>query len=324
MRLETGAPASSPEIQRSLDRVAEIGASLNDPALGVLPLALVGLNKVFVGPIREGVRALEEAIPLMDRRGDFIGAAFARGWLAIGHAYLGNFAEAEAAARYASEQAAAKGDLIAQLDAQIAEAIVRSQRGDLDEALPIAKACVERSEQTGATACAVVSSFVLGDVYQRQGRYREARDALQMSITIAPVTGADNVWPPTIQAWLGLNAATLGDETDIAWDEAIRAARTVDNRPGEAGILGKRGEALLRRGDPVAALEHFEASAALWEAEGARPPLARTLRGWGEALRAAGRVTEGNEKLQRALTLLTELGIQREADEVAQALVADA
>lgn len=323
VRLESGERANTPDVQRSLDRVAEIGASLDDPALGVLPLALIGLNKVFVGPIREGVAALESAIPLMDKRGDFIGAAFARGWLAIGYAYLGEFDRAEAAARYATEQAAAKGDLIAQLDAQIAEAMVRSQRGNLDEALPIAKACVERSEQTGATACAVVSSFVLGDVYQRQGRFREAREALQVGIKFAPVTGADSVWRPTLQAWLGLNAATLGDDDEVGWDEALEAARQVRNRPGEAGILDKRAEALARRGEVEAALPFFEASAAIWDEQGARPPLARTLRGWGEALRAAGRVEDGDEKLRASLTLLEGMGIEREASEV-RALLASA
>ena len=322
MRLEKGEQANTPEVQRSLDRVAQIGASLNDPALGALPLALVGLNKVFVGPIREGVAALEDAIPLMDARGDFIGAAFARGWLAIGYGYLGDFDKAEAAARFATEQAAAKGDLIAQLDAQIAEAMVRSQRGQLDEALPIAQACVERSAQTGATACAVVSSFVLGDVYQRQGRFREARDALQIGITLAPVTGADSVWRPTLQAWLGFNAATLGDDDETGWDEALDAARQVRNRPGEAGIHGKRAEALARRGDHEAALQFFEESAAIWEEQGARPPLARTLRAWGESLRAVGREDEGVGKLNQSLALLDELGIEREAAEVREVLAA--
>lgn len=320
MHLEKGEPATTPAVQHSLDRVAQVGASLDDPSLGALPLALIGLNKVFVGPIREGVEALEEAIPLMERRGDFIGAAFARGWLAIGYSDLGEFDKAEVASRYATEQAA-KGDLIAQLDAQIAEAMLRAARGQLDEALPIARACLERSEQTGATACAVVSSFVLGDVYQRQGRFLEAREALQMGIRFAPVTGADSVWRPNLQAWLGFNAATLGDpESDEGWDEVLAAARQIGNRPGQAGILGKRAQALASLGDWGAALPNFEAAAAIWDEEGARPHLARVLRGWGNALRAAGRAEEGDEKLRRALALFEEMGIEAEAGEVRQTL----
>jgi hypothetical protein len=101
IQLEAGIKATEPSIQRSLKRVSEVGVELNDPSLGALPLALVGLNKVFLGPIREGVKALEEAIPLMEQRRDFIGAAFSRGWLAIGYAMLGDFDKAESAEQHA-------------------------------------------------------------------------------------------------------------------------------------------------------------------------------------------------------------------------------
>ncbi len=317
MRLEAGVPPTEPAVQRSLDRVAEIGVSLDDPSLGALPLALIGLNQVFVGPIREGVAALEQAIPLMERRHDFIGAASARGWLAIGYATLGEFDKAELATRYAIEQAA-HGDVIAQLDAQIADAIVQATRGELDAALPIAEQCVALSQETGATACTVVSSWVLGDVYQRQGRYADARSALQQAIRLAPVTGADMVWRPTIRAWLGLNAAAMGDPDapDSDWEDALEAARRINNRPGVAGILWKRAQARARHGDFSNALADFEAGAELMTAEGARPNLARLLRGWGEALRATGRAAEGDKKLGEALALFVEMAITREAEEV--------
>ena len=155
-RMGRGERTSDPEVKRSLDRVAEIGDALQDPTLRAMQLAVIGITQVFAGPIREGVIELEKAVPLLEQRQDFIGAAFARGALAIGLARLGEFDKAEQAARYATELAA-NGDLIAQLDAQIAESVVRSERGQLDEAIPIARSCVERSEETGATACAVVS-----------------------------------------------------------------------------------------------------------------------------------------------------------------------
>jgi len=185
-RMGRGERTSDPDVKRSLDRITDIGDALHDPSLRALQLAVIGLNQIFTGPIREGVTALEEAVPLMDQRQDFIGAAFARGALAMGYAHLGDFDKAEKAARYATEVAAG-GDLIAQLDAQIAESVVRSERGQLDEAVPIAQACVQRAEETGATACAVVSSWVLGDVYHRQGRLREARETLQRGNELALV-----------------------------------------------------------------------------------------------------------------------------------------
>jgi hypothetical protein len=97
-RMQRGEKATEPLVKRSLDRIAEIGEALHDPSLRALQLAVIGLNQVFTGPIREGVSALEEAVPLLEQRQDFIGAAFARGALAIGYAHLGEFDKAEKAA----------------------------------------------------------------------------------------------------------------------------------------------------------------------------------------------------------------------------------
>jgi tetratricopeptide (TPR) repeat protein len=322
IQLEAGIKATEPSIQRSLKRVSEVGVELNDPSLGALPLALVGLNKVFLGPIREGVEALEKAIPLMEQRRDFIGAAFSRGWLAIGYAMLGDFDKAESAEKHAIEEAAS-GDLIAQLDAEIARAMIRSLRGELDDALPIARACLERSQETGATACTVVSAWVLGDVYQRQGRFDAAREALQLGVDLAPASGsAEPVWRPTLQAWLGTAQAMLGvsDPRDERWEEALAASRIIDNQVGEAGILWKRAEVRAQNGQHEQAIVDFQRSAAIQEDEGTRPTLARVLRGLGRSLRALQRTSEGNEALRRALSLFEELGIVREADEVRREL----
>jgi tetratricopeptide (TPR) repeat protein len=314
-RLQGGEPPSDPDVKRSLDRITEIGEVLHDPSLRAMPLALVGLSQVFGGPIRDGVRKLEEAVPLLERREDFIGAAFARGALAIGYGTLGQFEAAEEAVRNARELAAS-GDLIAQLDALIAESWVRSLRGQLDEAVPLAQACVTRAEETGAVACAVASSWVLGDAYQRQGRLEEAREVLARGAELAMIVDR-KAWHPTLRAWLGSTRAALGEaEGDQDWDEALVTARSIGNRVGEAGILWKRAEAAARRGETDAALEAFEAGATIAEALEARPQLARVLRGWGDALRAAGRGAEGDEVLRRALALFEEMGIRGEAEAV--------
>lgn len=323
-RMQAGERSTDPRVKHSLDRVAEIGEALQDPSLRALQLAVVGLMQVFTGPIRDGVGALEEAVPLLEQRKDVIGAAFARGALAMGYAHLGEFDKAEKAARYATELAA-DGDLIAQLDAQIAESVVHSERGRLAEAEPLAQACVARSEETGASACAVASSWVLGDVYQRQGRFEEARQTLQRGSDLALVVDR-KFWRPSIQAWLGASATAPGDPAaaEENWEEALATARSIGNHFGEAGILWKRAEASVRLGEIEAALADFAASAAILEGFGARPRLARVLRGWGEALGAVGRTAESSATLDRALRLFDELGIVAEADAVRAMLAGDA
>ena len=323
-RMGRGERASDPEVKRSLERVTEIGDELHDPSLRALQLAVIGLNQVFTGPIREGVSALEEAVPLMEQRQDFIGAAFARGALAMGYARLGEFDKAEKAAQYATELAAG-GDVIAQLDALIAESVVRSERGQLDEAIPIAQACVLRAEETGATACVIISSWVLGDVFQRQGRLQEARQALQRGNELALVVDR-TFWRPTLQAWLGTSATVLGDfaAADGSWEEPLATARSIGNHFGVAGILQKRAEASAHRGDLESALADFAASSTILEELGTRPQLARVLRGWGETLRSAGRTAESEATLHRSLSLFEQMGLAPEAEAVRATLNGEA
>jgi tetratricopeptide (TPR) repeat protein len=288
---------------------------VGDPSLIAMPLALVGTNQVFAGPVREGVAALEQALPLLHGRRDSIGVAFARGSLAMGYAALGEFDKAEDAVQRATEMAAAQGDLIAQLDALIAESVVRSARGELEAAVPLAERCVSWGEETGATGCVMVSAWVLGDAYHRQGRFGDARTVLGRGAEISGIVDR-KVWRPTLQAWLGTTAAALGEAAGGDWDEALETARSIRNRVGEAGILAKRAEAGASLGRVDEAFADFAAAATLLEAEGARPSLARLLHGWGDALVAHGRPGEAEGVLQRALALFEELGLDREASEV--------
>lgn len=310
-RLQGGENAADPAVRKSLDRVTEIARQLDDPALRAMPLALVGLSQVFGGPIRAGVVALEEAVPLMERRNDTIGAAFARGALAIGYANLGDFDKAEAAAKNANE-IAATSDLIAQLDAQIAESWVKAAQGQLDQAVPLAQACINRAEETGASACVIASSWILGDALHRQGKFAEARDILQRGTEISNVVDRRG-WRPTLTAWLGSATTALGDPDRSDWAEALETARSIGNHIGEAGILSKRAETEARSGQIEASLGDFAGAAAILEDEGARPSLARLLQGWGQVLQVAGRHEEAEATLRRSLALFEELGLEAEA-----------
>ena len=312
-RLQNGEPASSPPVKRSLDRITELGEQLGDPAIAALPMALVGLSQVFSGPVREGVAALAEALPKIAAHQESIGSAFARGGLAIGYAMLGEFEKAEAAAAEATE-IANRGDLIAELDATMANAFVKSMKGDLHAAIPLAEQCVARSEETGASACMVVSSWILGDAFHRQGRFTEAREVLQRGTDISLVVDR-KVWRPTLQAWLGSATAAIGAD-DVDLDGALEMARSIGNKVGEAGILAKRAEATISRGDIEAARPEAEAALALMEELGLRPYLARALRLWGATLRKAGHADEADAALRRSLTLFEEMGLAPEADAV--------
>ena len=311
-RLQNGESPTAPLVKRSLDRIGAAADELGDRSLRATPLALIGMSEVFAGSnVRAGVESLERALPLLEGSADSIGAAFARGALAMGYAMLGDFENAEIAVQRTNELAQ-EGDLIAQLDAQIAESMVRAAMGQLDRAVPIAQDCVDRAEATGASACVVASSWVLGDAFHRQGKFAEARDVLKRGSDVSSLLDR-RVWRPTLQAWLGSAMAALGEVGGDQLDEALEVARGIGNRIGEAGIRGKRAEVRAARGDLDGARADFEASQAIASELGLRPALARGLRTWAEALRDAGRWDEAAEHYREALALFEELKLEGEA-----------
>ncbi|HLB44626.1 MAG TPA: hypothetical protein VJK49_04505 [Candidatus Limnocylindrales bacterium] len=311
-------PDDSATLRSSLDRVSEIARELGDPLIAALPESIVGLSQIFTGDLRAGVETLEKAAPQLEQKHDFVGSSFALVALAMGYARLGEFARAEAAARRASE-IAEKGDLIAKLDSLIGESTVRSIRGDLDAAVPLAMQCTRLAEETGATACVVASNFVLGDAYMRQGKHGAAKIAFDRGSQVANAI-VERVFRPSITAYMRSNAAYLGDFGPHAgtFDQALAETRAIGDQWGEANVIWKRAETESKRGgaDSTQILADFEAAAAGFERMGARPYHARVLRDWGHALRAAGQSDEGERLLQRSLALMTELGIEREADEL--------
>jgi tetratricopeptide (TPR) repeat protein len=313
---------SSPELRHSLDRVGDIARQLDDPLMGALPKSIVGLFQVFSGDLRAGVASLQEAAPLLEQKHDFIGSSFALVALAIGLARLGRFDEADAAARRATE-VGESGDVIAKLDALIGESTVRSIRGDLEQAVPIAMKCTQLAEQTGAVACVVASSFVLGDALMRQGKFGDAKIAFERGGTIADVT-EQRIFRPSITAYARSTAASLGefDPRGRTFAEALAEARSIGDQWGEANVIWKRADTEAKKpdSDQAQVMADFATAAASFEQMGARPFQARLLRDWGNALHAAGRVEEGDQRLRETLAIFDELGITREAQEVRQTL----
>lgn len=318
-------PDASPELKRSLGRVSEIAVELGDPLIAALPQSIVGLAQIFTGYLREGVAALVQAAPMLEQKRDFVGSSFALVALALGYARLGEFDKASEAARHAT-QVAEGGDLIAKLDSLIGESSVRSIRGDLEGAVPLAMQCTTLAEETGATACVVASNFVLGDVYMRQQNFTAAQIVFQRGSDVAN-TIEQRMFRPSIVAYMHSNAASMGDfgPSGRSFDEALAETRTFGDRWGEANVIWKRAETEAKRGaggDVDQMLADFAASAAAFQKMSARPFLARVLRDWGGSLRSLDRVDEGDEKLRRSLALFDEMGITREAGEVREQLAA--
>jgi tetratricopeptide (TPR) repeat protein len=161
----------------------------------------------------------------------------------------------------------------------------------------------------------IASSWILGDAYYRQGKFAEAREVLKRGTDVASLVDR-KVWRPTLIAWLRSTQAALGVLEDGDWDEALATSRSIGNRVAEAGILAKRAETAVARGDLDAARPDAEAAIAIGVDLGLRPQVARIQRAWGEALRAAGNDGEAEPHLRDAAGLFEELGLEAEATAV--------
>ena len=279
---------------------------------------------MFSGELREGIANLEQAAPLLGQARDFVGSSFALMALGVGYGRLGEFDKAEAAIARAQEVAEG-GDLIAKLDALIGQSMVKSFRGDLDAAVPLAMKCTNLAEETGATACVVASNLVLGDSYMRQGKFGDAKIAFDRGSEVADVTN-QRMFRPSLAAYRRSLAASMGDVAlhGRTFDEALAEAHEMGDRWGETNIIWRRAEteAVKQQADRAQMLSDYEAAASAFESMGARPSLARVLRDWGNPLKRLGRTDDANEKLQRALALFDEMAIKPEASEVRAALAA--
>ncbi len=315
--------ATNQQLRAALDRVSEIAVELDDPTIAALPQSIVGLFQVFSGQLRDGVAKLEASSALLEQKHDFIGSAFALVALAMGYARLGEFDKATEVAHRATALGE-RGDLIAKLDSLIGESTVQSIRGNLAEAIPLAQRCTNMAEEAGATACVVASNFVLGDALMRQGKFGDAQIAFQRGSEVANAVEM-RIFNPSIAAYMRANAANMGDfgSTARPFDEALAETRAINDRWGEANVIWKRANTEAQRAarDTNQMLADYSAAATAFEEMEARPFTARVSRDWGSALLDLGRRDEAAEKLNRAASILRELGIQAEAVE-AEALLA--
>jgi tetratricopeptide (TPR) repeat protein len=244
--------------------------------------------------------------------------------LGVGYGRLGEFDKADEAIKRAQEVAQG-GDLIARLDALIGESMVKSMRGDLEGAVPLAMRCTNMAEEAGATACVVASNLVLGDSYMRQGNFGDAKIAIDRGSEVAEVTG-QRMFRPSIAAYRRNLAASMGTYTlqGRTFEEALAEAQELSDGWAVANIIWRRAETEVAKPDADRAqmFSDYATAAAQFEEMDARPVLARVLRDWGKALQSAGNQDDGREKLNRAQTLFEEMGLTREATEVSEELAA--
>src|SRR5207245_8162381 len=119
-----------------------------------------GSYLAFTGHLREGARAMSEALDAIEAKADPLSTAMVCGFLTITYARLGEFAKAEETLARSERLSDLGGDAISRVDVLIAKAAIQLERGDLGAASALSLACATRAAALGANACVVGATMM--------------------------------------------------------------------------------------------------------------------------------------------------------------------
>jgi class 3 adenylate cyclase/tetratricopeptide (TPR) repeat protein len=296
--------------ERALQRIRDLGEELDDDFLRAQPHIIAGVGAVVTGRYRDAISILGEAVPLLERSGDYAMASFYAGFTALSYARLGEFVGAQEWIERVRRLAETSGDPNAGLDADVYEGNVRGERGDLLEGIRLARRGAERANQVGNMMCEIAGSLAVGDQHFRRGEPAEARPPLERGDELARVCG-EPLFETLSHARLSVVRSFLGEaEEGIAGlDEALMQARALGDPYSEGEIVHRRALARTLAAEPDwdAVWADFEASIEIFERLETKPALARALRDYASVLQRAGREAEAGGKLSRAMALSAEL-----------------
>lgn len=302
-------PETSPELTHAIERAAEIGKTLGDPAAAALPKALMGAFASFTGKLREGAREMRQALNQIEATHDPVSIAMVSDFLAMTYARLGEFSAAEATIANA-ERLAGQGDAIARLDVQISRSSLDLEKGNADKAWITARECSERAEGLGAYACVVAANVMFGAASLAREDAPGAKAPLERGSELSLVTNMGALRTLT-QGMLGSTLARMGDMPGgiAEWNAALEGALVMGDRYGEAQTLWGRGRTYAGQKEWTTALPDVQRAVDLFEEMEARPAVARSLRDRARILRELGRNREAETDERRSAELSRELGL---------------
>lgn len=206
----------------------------------------------------EAVALLDEAVELCDWSGDRVGVGLALDNLGNARLALGDLAAAaETFARYAENCRAigAETELVA---ANLNQAIVAAERGELDEALQLGRGVVNRAEKAGRKFLVGAAKTAMGQALWRSGRDAEALAAIDEALAIAHAI-KNRLLEEHVRVYR-LEALLAGRDlaAAVAEAEAVCALNaTSGNAEMAERLAALRGDLARQQGLPEAARAHL-------------------------------------------------------------------
>jgi tetratricopeptide (TPR) repeat protein len=162
--------------------------------------------------------------------------------------------------------------------------------------------------------------FALNDL----GFLDEAAQALSEALGLLQHCGGGDRRLAIVMTGLGVNAHKRGNPAGaVRWyTQAIDMARAVDDQAGQIESIMVRSSARLELGDPDGAYDDAKAGIGLARKAGARLPEAQSLAILGRVQRERGSLEQARQFWLQALAIFTDLGRNREAEQVTADLLA--
>lgn len=260
-----------------LERLVPIAEASGSDLLKARTFNILGRLLVLRGELERGVAVLDEAIPLLERVGSRGDAIVVRALKSSGHAYLGEFARAEASAQQAYQDSLAAGDPAAQVASLVFLEAIHQAWGHWTETVEYGRQGVAQARAAGNLIYEYNSGMVMGLALAHLGELDEAVRVQEHAIEIARQADI-RVVLGRAHGWLGeiyLLAGRLADAERAASDG--RQICLTNGYLSEQGLCERvLGEACLAQGDLAGAAEHLAAALDVLERCQVRPELVRT------------------------------------------------
>jgi len=297
---------TSPALARSLQIAQDLARQTGNVGIEARVLGHLGTSALQTGRYRAATEHFRRAAEAFESMGLANLSSMAYGFAAVAQARLGSFEGADACLDRSRGLAEASGDPNAILDAAIYGGMVETDRGRPALTIQLVQPGIDQADQLGNYACSLVGNFTVGRALLDLGDADGAAVAFERSKDLAtfcqagPIANLSRAWLSALQARHGEHRAGLA-----GLDEAIREARDLHDRHGEAELLRERAAILAAAplAEPDRVLADLRDAVAILEEIEAAPSLVPALRQYAAALRVAGNDEEAVAAESRAVGL---------------------
>ncbi len=303
---------------RYYEQVLASAYESQDQELIALASSTGGRTFFLQGYFGKAVPLLEQAIPYLERTGDWQEWVLAKVCLAISLAGQGHFQEARRHGDEAVQRALLLNDLTSIASARGMAARVEFMAGNLQRLLDETREMVE----PGKGANPLVDYMILGFQAWAEGRlgmHETARATMAAANEVASHVGTRLIyadWFAAARAEIELNAGRIEDALRLAQEAVDEAQETGGVFSG--GIAERVwGQALATMNGPedTQAEVHLEKSLKLFEEGEAVIEAARTRVAWGHVLQTRGQAAAARARLEKAAAQFEASGLANELEQ---------